>query len=492
MNTINKISNQVVYRIMLIFLLLSVSAACTRSFIDLQPESTTTVDLLYETDSHFQDAVNACYTALQTQYQSFWIFADVPGEDVAQEVVKNDAWYFADAFTMTDNVPLLHDTWSNYYVGINRANIILEKIEEADETLVQQKDRHIGEAKFLRALAYFDLARIFGAVPLITRSLLPAESYDIGRTDVQTLYTNLIIPDLLDAATKLPQSYSGAHVGRATSGAAKAMLGRVFLTIGDFLNAEATLQEVTTMGYALLPNYEDLFDYTSDEHHSEYIFDIEYEEGLGNQGSVFTHRFMPNSSAMADFYGIRGGELAETFSPTPILRDIFLDEDQRKDITIGDSGGFYDANGNFQRLPQATSQNYTKKYITPVQLVNDSGANWKVIRYADVLLMYAEALNENGKISEAIAQLNAVRTRAGVPTYTVTNPEDIREKIYTERRLELSFEGHRWFDLLRTGRALDVLAPLGMQSFRVLFPIPLSQMQVINDPAIFPQNPGYN
>lgn len=491
MNNIYKISNQAVYQRILL-LLLSMSAACTNNFIDLQPESTTTVDLLYETDSHFQDAVNACYTALQTQYQSFWIFADVPGEDVAQEVVKNDAWYFADAFTMTDNVPLLHDTWSNYYVVINRANIILEKIEEADETLVEQKDRHIGEAKFLRALAYFDLVRIFGAVPFVTRSLPPNESYEISRTEVQAIYNDLIIPDLLDAAAKLPHSYSGMHVGRATAGAAKALLGRVFLTIGDFVNAEATLHEVTTMGYALLPNFDELFDYTTDEHHSEYIFDIEYEEGLGNQGSVFTHRFMPNSSAMADFYGIRGGELAETFSPTSLLRNLFVDGDQRRDITVGISGGFYDANGNFLRLPQATSQNYTKKYITPVQLVNDSRANWKVIRYADVLLMYAEALNENGKINEAVVQLNAIRSRAGVPTYTVTNTDDIREKIYTERRLELAFEGHRWFDLLRTGRALDVLAPLGMQGFRVLFPIPLSQIQVINNPAIFAQNPGYN
>ncbi|QNL51907.1 RagB/SusD family nutrient uptake outer membrane protein [Olivibacter sp. SDN3] len=491
MNTIYQNSKRLYFR-GLLFFLLTLSVSCSKNFIDLAPESTTTTDLLYQTDSHFQDAVNACYTAMQEQYQNFWIFADVPGEDVAQEVVKNDAWYFADAFTMPDNVEMLHDTWSNYYVVINRANIILEKIEEADESLLQSKDRHIGEAKFLRAMAYFDLVRIFGGVPLITQTLAPHDAYAIGRTDVQQVYNELIIPDLLDAAARLPRSYSGTHIGRATSGAALAMLGRVYLTTGDFVNAELTLQEVTTMGYALLPHFEDLYDYGLDEHHSEYIFDIEYEEGLGNQGSVFTHRFMPNSSAMADFYDIRGGELSETFSPTDQLRALFIEEDQRRDITVGVSGGFYDASGSFQRLPQATSQNYTKKYITPVQLVNDSRANWKVIRYADVLLMYAEALNENGKTSEALAPLNAVRSRAGLSPYDLSAPDDIREKIYLERRMELAFEGHRWFDLLRTGRALDVLAPLGMQSFRVLFPIPLSQIQVINNPAIFPQNPGYN
>ncbi len=486
------IKSRKVWLRILLFVLMPFGVSCTKSFIDLLPESTTTVDLLYQTDGHFQDAVNACYRALQEQYQNFWIFADVPGEDVAQEVVKNDAWYFADTFTMPDNVEMLHETWSNYYVVINRANIILEKIEEVDDSSLEFRDRHIGEAKFLRALAYFDLIRIFGGVPLITTSVSPQDAYTIGRAEVQQIYNELIIPDLLDAANRLPGSYSGAHVGRATLGAAKAMLGRVYLTIGDFASAEAVLQEVTTLGYALLPDFEHLYDYSRDEHHSEYIFDIEYEEGLGNQGSVFTHRFMPNSSAMADFYGIRGGELAETFSPTPQLRALFAEEDRRRDVTVGIAGGFYDGSGTFQRLPQATSQNYTKKYITPVQLVNDSRANWKVIRYADVLLMYAEVLNENGKTGESLTPLNAVRSRAGLPAYSLSNMDDIREKIYQERRMELAFEGHRWFDLLRTGRALETLAPLGMQGFRVLFPIPLSQIQVINNPAIFPQNPGYN
>ena len=122
----------------------------------------------------------------------------------------------------------------------------------------------------------------------------------------------------------------------------------------------------------------------------------------------------------------------------------------------------------------------------------DSRANWKVIRYADVLLMYAEALNENGKTSEAITYLNMVHKRAGLTEYSNLTQDQTRENIYLERRLELSFEGHRWFDLVRTGRALSVMAPMGMKDYMTVFPLPLSQIQLINDPAIFPQNKGYN
>lgn len=466
--------------------------SCSPDFINIRPESTTTTDLLYQTDKDFEDAVTAVYTAIQTQYGDFWMFGDVPGEDVTQEVIKNDPWYFADVFTMQDNTPLLATTWSNYYVAISRANLILHHISDIDGATLANRDRHIGESRFLRALAYFDLVRIFGGVPKVTSPLTATEAYQTPRETAENIYHDVIIPDLLDAADKLPVSYSGSHLGRPTRGAAKALLGRVYLTLQDFGKAEETLAEVTTLGYALLPEYKDLFDYTSNEHHSEYVFDIEYEEGMGNQGSVFTHRFMPNSSAMADFYGIKGGELSETFSPSAELRNLFEPNDKRKQITIGVPSGFYNQDEEFIRLPAATSQHYTMKYITPVNLVGDSRANWKVIRYADVLLMYAEALNENGKTTEALSQLNLVRTRAGLEGIGTSSQSEVRDRIARERRLELAFEGHRWFDLVRTGKAFETLQPLGMQSFMTVFPIPLSQIQVINNPSIFPQNPGYN
>ena len=462
--------------------------SCNKEFIEIPPVSTVSVDALYQTDKDFQDAVVAAYNTLQVQYQDFWIYGDIRADDVRQEVVKTDPWYFSDAFILSSDNDLLRTTWRNYYNIINRTNTILAKIESADVAVVTNKQRHIGEARFLRAFAYFDLVRIFGDVPLLTTPISTNDAYQQAREKTDKIYDELIIKDLLEAENLLSVRYTGTDVGRATKGAAKALLGRAYMTRKDFVKAEAKLLEVTGLGYALLPSYNDLFDYSKNEHHSEYIFDIEYEEGIG-EGSVFTNRFFPNSAAMADVFGVKGG-LTEANSPSPGLFALFTNEDRRKDINV-QKDGFIDKTGKFVRLPSATSQAYTKKYITPVGTTNDSRANWKVIRYADVLLLYAEALNENGKTDQALPFINQVRTRAGVPGYSGLTKDDLREKIYVERRLELSFEGVRWFDLVRTDRAYETLKSLGMKEYMTVFAIPLGQIQLINNPTLFPQNPGY-
>lgn len=463
--------------------------SCKKNFIELVPVSTVSVDVLYKTDKDFLDAVIGCYNPFRAQYDNFWIFGDLRGDDSKQEIPSNVAYFTVDNFSMASNATLLRDTWQRYYTIINLTNTVLFKIANADPTIIINKDRDIAESEFLRALAYFDLVRIFGDVPMITSPVSINDAYNIGRTKVDTIYDQIIIKGLLDAQSKLPVKYSGTDVGRATRGAAKALLGRVYLTRKDYVNAEAKLQEVTTMGYALLPRFTDLFDYTKDEHHSEYIFDIEYEQGIG-MGSNFTNTFIPNSAQMAAFYGVNGPR-GEANSPTDGLIAAFDPQDLRKDITVGKKGGYTDNNGNFIRLLATTSQTYTKKYLTPVISGGDGRANWKVIRYADVLLMYAEALNENGKTTQALVYLNQVRARAGLAGYSNLTKEDTREKIYLERRFELSFEGQRWFDLVRTGRAYSVMQPFGMQPYMTVFPIPIGQIQIINNPGKFPQNPGY-
>jgi starch-binding outer membrane protein, SusD/RagB family len=464
--------------------------SCKKEFIELDPISTVSTDVLYKTDNDFKDAVNGIYSVYQTQYQNMWLFGDMRGDDSWDELVKGTAAAM-DLFTINNDDPVIRSTWRNYYNIIYRANMLLAKIEEADPAVVTNKDRHIGEAKFLRALAYFDLVRIYGDVPLITTPLTIEEAYTIGRIQVDKIYDEVIIPDLMEAETKLAVKYSGADMGRATRGAAKSLLGKVYLTRKDFAKAEAKLQEVTTMGYALLPNYNSLFDYTKDEHHSEYIFDIEYEEGLSGEGNCFTTNFTPKDPAIAAFYGVTGGQNGNN-NPPQSLFDLFPAGDKRKDVTA--ANGHVNKDGVFVRLLPTSNdvQTFTKKYMVRLLANCDSRANWKVIRYADVLLMYAEALNENGKTNQALEYLNQVRTRAGLEAYTGLSQEAARESIYLERRLELSFEGHRWFDLVRTGRALAVMAPQGMKAYMTVFPIPLSQIQLINDPAIFPQNPGYN
>lgn len=477
-----------------IFLLIICAAAllasCKKSFIEITPESTVSVDVLYKTDKDFQDAVNGGYNVLQAQYQNFWVFGDLPADDVSEDIPNHFDHVTFDQFTVTDRQAILVSTWRNYYNLINRVNTVIATIDKADPLVVKNKDRYIGEAKFMRALAYFDLVRIFGDVPMITTNVTVEESYKIGREKTDKIYTDVIIKDLLDAETKLPTKYTGTDVGRATKGAAKSILGKVYLTRKDFVNAELKLKEVTGLGYALLSNFKDLWNYTVNEHHSEYIFDIEYEEGIG-EGSSFTHSFSPSWTALTDLYGIKGGTPSNDGAPTPGLFAAFDPKDLRRGITVNYG---ITVNGTFMPIPTTSiqaSKSFSTKYFTPVASSNDSRANWKVIRYGDVLLMLAEALNENGKTTEALTYLNMVHTRAGLTAYTGLTQTDAREKIYLERRLELFLEGQRWFDLVRTGRALSTLQPLGMKPHMTVSPIPLTQIQIINNKAIFSQNPGY-
>jgi len=467
----------------------SLLIACKKDFIESSPISTVSIDAVYKTDKDFQDAVVGVYSVLRNQYQDFWIFGDLRADD-SWHALGNDALLISvNTFSLNSGANLMINSWRNYYAVINRANQILSKIADADPAIVTNKDKHIAEAKFLRAFAYFDLVRIWGDVPLNTEPISIEEGYKKGREKVAAIYNDLIIPDLLDAESKLPAKYTGVNVGRATKGAASAMLGRVYLTIKDFAKAEAKLQQVTTMGYALLPNYNDLFNYSNDEHHSEYIFDIEYQDGGLGLGSGYSNKFLPKSAGSAAdlFYGVKGGA-GEQNTPTVEFFNAFDPADKRRDVTV--SKGYYDQNNVFQGFIQIAT--FTKKYLAVTPAINDSKVNWKVIRYADVLLMYAEALNENGKTPLAIPYINQIRKRAGLPEYTTLTQADARIKIASERRFELGMEGVRWFDLVRTGKAMEVMAPFGIKPHMEVFPLPLIEIQIINDASILPQNPGYD
>jgi starch-binding outer membrane protein, SusD/RagB family len=482
-----------IINIILLGSLLMISS-CRKSFIERPPVSSATIDVLYKTDKDFQDAVIGTYAALRNQYAVMFQFGDLRGDDAFIQVSNQPSLTGVDVFSINSSDALLNNTWANYYIVINLANNILDKIANADVAVVKNKDRYIGEAKFLRALAYFDLVRIFGDVQMITKVPTIEDAATTPRTPAATVYAEVIIKDLLDAATKLSQAYTGTEVGRATKGAAKAILGKVYLTIKDFPKAEAVLQELTTAPYtyALLANYNDLFDYSKNEHHSEYIFDIEYEEGLGGLGSIWTNGFMPNVTPLLNYYNIKGG-FNESISPTKLFVDLWQSGDKRKDVSVQCCGSWKNpTTGAVTVFNSTTSQSYTMKYITAVGTLNDSKANWKVVRFADVLLMYAEALNENGKTIQALVPINQVRARAGLSASSGLTQAQTRDAIALERRFELSFEGHRWFDLVRTGKALNALAPVGMKDYMTVFPVPLSQVRVINNPSIFPQNPGYN
>lgn len=483
--------NKTIYFIALAFV--GTMSSCTKDFIEKPPVSSVTIDALYKTDKDYQDALIGTYQALRNQYNNMWQFGDLRGDDAWIQVSNQPSSTNVDLFSINSSDALLNNTWANYYIAINRANNIITRIEKADPNVIKNKDRHIGEAKFLRALAYFDLVRIFGDVQMITSVPTVAEVAKTPRTSAATVYAEVIVPDLLDAGTKLPLVYTGTEVGRATRGAAKAILGKVYLTIQDFAKAEAVLLELTKAPYTynLLANYNDLYDYSKNEHHAEYIFDIEYEEGLGGLGSPFTRNSMPNVTPLLNYYNIRGG-FNESISPTMQFVNLWQSGDKRKDVSVQCCGSWRNpTTGQVTTFSSTTSQSYTMKYITAVGAQDDSRANWKVVRFADVLLMLAEALNENGKTAEAHDHINRVRIRAGMPAYSGLSQAQMRDNIALERRFELSFEGHRWFDLVRTGKALGALAPVGMKDYMTVFPVPLTQVRVMNDATLFPQNPGY-
>ena len=469
------------------FLILS---SCSQDFIDLMPTSTVTVDYYYQTDKDFSDALIGVYASIRSQYNYFYCFGDLPADDSYIEFRKANYKTYFDLFTVNSAEGQLNTTWQNYYQAIFRANTILEKIESLDAATLPNKKRYIGEARFNRALCYFDLLRIFGAVPAVTKVLTVDEAYQIPREPVENLYNNIIIPDLQAAESSLLANYSGNDVGRPTIGAAKALLGRVYLTMGDFQKAESKLMEVTSLGYQLEGDFNDVFDYDN-KRNSEYIYNIEYAEGNTTIGSMFTNEFAPASANFMAFFGVTGGG-GESNNPTPEIMSLFEDRDKRKELSVGIHGGFYDNDGTFNSILATTNQTYTKKYLVSTPAGNASKADWKHIRYADVLLMLAEAMNENGKTAQAIPYLNEIRKRAGVDEYPTTlSKTETFDAIELERRLELCFEGHRWFDLVRWGKAYEVMKDNGMAEFMTVFPIPLRQIQLINDPAILPQNQGY-
>ena len=461
---------------------------CSNDFINLVPPSTATVATVYKTDKDFQDAIVGCYNALRSQYGDFYLW-DLASDDVVHQWGSDDNRRHLDDYTYQNNENVFNSRWNGYYSLIYRANYILEAIESIDEAEIPKKHAYIAEAKFMRAIAHFDLVRAFGAIPLVTRVILDDEALTMGRDPVNMVYEQ-IISDLKDAGDVLPASYIGRDVGRATKGAAKSILGRVYLTNKQFIDAETILKEVTTMGYKLLDNFNDLWDYSKDEHHSEYIFDIEYESDI-QLGSSSTNNFLPQQAEVAQMVGGVPGSAGNSNTPSYELIDLFEDHDLRKDISV--ATGWTDAEGVFHLInTNQGAKTYTKKYLTSIPRSNDSPANWKVIRYADVLLMLAEALNENNKTEEACIYLNMIRDRAGLSQISGLSKDELREVIYIERRLELSHEGHRIWDLFRTGRALQACGPLGMQPYMVLFPIPLAQIQVMNNREIFPQNPGWD
>lgn len=462
---------------------------CQEKFIELSdPTRINSADYITNAES-LKGAVTASYSTLRPIYNGepngIQLFGDVVSDNSTTQI-GGPGNHVIDRFIFDPSHASFGAFWNASYKAIAECNMVLNRASGVDMDALL-KNRYIAEVKFIRALTYFNLVRIFGDVPLVTKELTNyKESYDYGRAPVSEVYGQ-ITKDLTEAAAALPDSYTGVDLGRATSGAAKAMLGKVYLTQGKFAEASTILGEVISSGkYALEPDFNNIFN-TSNESNPEIIFSVRYMRGGLGLGSGFGGSMLPaNSGTTILKTGATNGSYN---SEMPEWETLYTEKDKRKDISVG----YY--------APGAPTAFYSSKFIdqaatTPTDAEND----WIVVRYADVLLMRAEALNELNKTAEAEPLINMVRQRAGLANLTGLTQENFRLAMEQERRLELSMEGHRWFDLVRTGRALAVMnahftanaafygTTYSLKSHQLLFPVPLAQIQTN---PILTQNPGY-
>lgn len=476
-----------------IFLAAAVSfTACKKSFLEQLPPSTATTENFYKTADDFKNALNANYGSLQSGgvFGNAYIYGDIPSDNnfpvPSGSVTDQDEF---DRFYIKTTNPFVANRWNDSYKAISRSNTILSRIAPIamSDSL---KKRFTAEAQFLRALVYFNLVRSFGDVPLVVTEITNAnQAYEYTRDPAASVYAQ-IEADLKAAEAALPVSYTGADIGRATSGAAKALLGKVLLTQHKYPDAAAKLKEVISSGtYAILDKYADVFD-VSKKNNKESVFDVQYKSGGVKEGNPLPNSFAPENSgdAVVKFGGDGNNQ------PTPDMENAYEAGDTRKSFSMATS--YVNASG------ATVNYYFVKKYFDVPATKNDNGNNFPVIRYADVVLMYAEALNEIGYQGggEAFTYLNIIRKRAGLAEKTAANLPDqasFRLAIENERRVELAFEGHRWYDLVRTGRAIPVLNSKKAQirlvadltSDNLVIPVPQSQIDINKDKI--KQNKGY-
>lgn len=452
--------------------------SCSDDFTDLAPQSQRNVENFYNTSGDMEVAVNAIYNMLHAggcYNQSYWVMQELRGDNsfwdgtgLAREISVFDKF---EEFP-TSNIT--REAWDDTYLGVARANIVLDRIGGVDMD-AGLKDQYVGEALFLRSLYYYHLAVAFGNIPLVTNE---PSSVEEGLAHVQVSATevyNQLITDLTEAESKLAVSYSGSDLGRATKGAAATLMAKVYLTMGDNTNAASTLRRIiSSYGYSLTSNYAGLWG-VENEHNAESIFEVEFAGGLSNQGNSFTNDFSaPLPTSVSGQRNI----------PELDLIAAYEDGDTRFSSTIDTA--YTDDAGMFHSLSTDETRWTNKWGTTNAFQEGDAPNNWIVFRYADVLLMLAEAIGEG---TEAYGLINEVRARAGLGTIDAGTPGTFVDKLLKERRIEFAFENHRWADLLRLGQADAIMSAQGKSpQGRLLFAIPQRELDLNSS---FTQNPGF-
>lgn len=513
-------------KIFIIAVLACTVISCKKDFVELSPEDQIGSDAFYKTEAHFRMALTAAYVPLRDLIENDYYINEMRSDNTHYQYYQSNR---GTAYVMREAIADFTDDPSNNYSNavyfhcfktISRANIIIDRIDGGTLTDAAKNDI-VGQAKFLRAWNYFKLVRYFGGVPLFLHEVTEAEQAFLPRSAAEEVYTQ-IIDDAKDAIAKLanPVFSGGKQNGEATKGAAAMLLAEVYMEQKKYAEAEVLLNTLPAMGYDLLTNYSDVFS-TANKNSKESIFEIQYLEGLlGGQQSNFIYVFLPRTGNTTPVTGVKTNNtgIGGWNTPTQDMIDAYEADDTRKDASIAVAEGTYNASNIFTISANKSIINYTpaagktgvpyiKKYLNPHSNPNNTNDNWPVYRYADALLLLAEAMNLQGKSAEALIPLNKVRARAfGNTTHNVTtiDPAALTDIIAHERRVELAFENHRWHDLVRTGKAIDVMnahgaalkqlysyLPAGsyqVDKNRLLYPIPRSERELNVD---LTQNDGY-
>lgn len=463
-------------------------SSCSNEFLDLYPQTSLNESNFYQSEEEFVLLVNGSYVPMRNMGKTvYWDISEVKSDNMTMQSRNTNIEHgHADNFLYSSANIVPESFWDNTYSGIYNANRAITAIEGIDRVWSKAglRERSLGEAYFLRAFYYFDLVRQFGGIPIVTEEVSGEEAVGIKRSSVEEVY-QLIVTDLETAIAHLENMGDTEEKGRASLGAAEALLGKVYLTRKDYAAAETYLARVIESArYGLLADYADVFDSSSKDYY-ETIFSIQYAESAANLSNQFIFYNAPNTSE-GEITGRPNVALqvSRSLRPTPELIDAFEEGDKRFPVSIGFWTG-PDATGEVREFA------YCNKYKGPqTATLGWSGDNFPLLRYSDVLLMYAEVLNELGRTAEAIPYVQQVRNRAGLTRdLTGTGKAELTTLLENERQVEFCFENQRWYDLVRTERAIDVMRAQGknIQPHHLLTPIPGTQI-FINQ---LQQNPGY-
>ena len=472
--------------------------SCSDNFVVVSPEYSIDSENYFNSEEDYYNALVAAYDLLQTTYLNA-ILGEIASDNTlcgGENPTDVIGWQQVDDMIHTPVNSNLHSLWSWMFAGVQRTNYFMEYKDKLD---FEGKDEMVGEIRFLRAYYNFELVKWFGPIPIKPdQRFTLGDAENIPRSPVSDVYA-YIEDDLVYAASVLPEVQE--QVGRVTKGAAQALLGKAYLYQEKFSDAATVLDSLIADGnYSLVENFGDIFEMDG-ENGPESVFEVQYTDV---EGAGFGCLQCSEGNVAVGFSGVRGYEgplYTSGFSfnvPVKEAVDAFENGDSRKDVTILDIVAWSDSTGASYTTGNEHTGYFNRKYIPRTRrdeaqsdrnLTNPN--NYRAIRYADVLLMAAEA-NNRGGISDTKAQeyLNLVRRRAfGDTDHDITSTGTaLTDAILFERRVELMGEGHRFFDLVRTGEAADAID--GFEAGKnELFPIPLEEIQFSN--GNWEQNPNY-